>query len=138
MLLGSGRLLRAALSALALALLAAGCVVQKIDDIPAYPGSARGPGYRHKEGRTTSLKQIYHTPAKYADVIQFYREYVAREPGWEGAPTAEMTVWSKNMQLDSLMATAVPIDSTRPGKLILVVNEHNRVTIRAFSSHPAT
>src|SRR5262245_56523929 len=112
MLLGREPVLRAALGALALALLAAGCVVQKIEDIPAYPGAARGPGYRHKEGRTTSLKQIYHTPAPYAEVIQFYREYVGREPGWEGEPTREMTVWSKNMQLDALMATAVPIDST--------------------------
>ena len=131
-----GDVSRVAAVALLLCLSAAACNLDGIEAVPSYPGAGFGPGSRVKEGDRTSLKQLYYTPDSYADVIQFYSDYTAGEPGWEGEPATEMSVWTMNMQWDGLMQNGVPIDPRRLGKMIVVTNDGSRTTIRTFSSHP--
>ncbi len=139
---------RAAL--LGLCLLASGCRVEALDTVPPYPGATAGPGYRVAEKSVTSLKQVYHTTDDYERVVEFYAEYTAREPGWErGAPGGERgspgghagsqgepAVWRRNMQPEQGLAAARPVDPGQPGKLIVVLRDGSRTTIRAFTSHP--
>ena len=126
---------------LALALgfaLVAGCFVDTLDAVPAYPGSSIGPGYRQREDGRTSLKQIYYTPDGFSQVVEYYGQYAKESGEWEQSVSTDMAIWRQNMRLDSRMTSASPIDPARPGKLIVVVNEGMRTTIRAFSSHPGT
>ena len=134
-------LLHTARASLALALglgLVAGCFVDTLEAVPAYPGSSIGPGYRQKDDGRTSLKQIYYTPDGYHQVVEYYGRYVNESGVWEEQVSGDLAIWKQNMQLDSLMTNASPIDPAKPGKLIVVVNEGTRTTIRAYSSHPGT
>jgi hypothetical protein len=136
MLRGGARSAWVAAAALALGFMTSGCQGEALDIVPAYPGASPGPWYQVKEGPVTSVKHIYYTGDSYAEVIRFYSDYVGKEPGWEAEPSGELSIWRKNMTSEQALTAAKPIDPTQPGKLIVVMNEGKRITIRAFSSHP--
>ena len=116
----------------------AACNVSTLEAPPAYPGSSLGPGSRYTENGITSLKQMYMTPDAYAEVVNFYKSYVAEEPGWQGEPNLEMTTWTKNMRLEGAGDQAVPLDPSKPGKMILLINAGQRVMITTYAAYPAT
>jgi hypothetical protein len=121
---------------IALGLSLAGCRMEGFDGVPAYPGSSAGPGYRTRQGAVAAEKQVYYTADAYPEVVAFYDEYISDEPGWEGHPDDDSAVWRNNMMLDSVMSVATPVDPSRTGKLITVVDEGTRTVVRTYSSHP--
>jgi len=118
------------------AALGLGCFIDTVDSVPAYPGASVGPGYRQQGDSGTSLKQIYYTSDPYYEVVEFYGQYVADQPDWSSEVSEQVSSWSQNMKLNSSMTTAAVLEPSKPGKLIVIVDEGRRTTIRAFSSQP--
>jgi len=118
------------------ALLAAGCLIETADRVPAYPGASVGPGYRQSGEAGMLYKQIYYTSDSFYEVVEFYGQYASDQSQWSSKVSEQAASWSQNMKLDPAMTTAVAIEPNKPGKLIVVVDEGRRTTIRAFSSHP--